>query len=65
MSCSWDDKTLPTTGIFAPSFPETATKVWNRKLLDMINEKCLLNAVLPITCASAPNPYPRCRSKPL
>ena len=28
-------------GDFPPRVPETATKGWYRKLLDMINEKCL------------------------
>ena len=39
--CSWDDNTSSTTGTFAPRSPKTTTKCWYRKLLDMINEKCL------------------------
>ena len=34
------DKTSSTTGTSPPSFPETATKEWYRKLLDMNNENC-------------------------
>ena len=40
-SRSWDDKTSSTTGTYTPRFPETATKVWYRILLDMIIEKSL------------------------
>ena len=41
ISCSWDDKASSTTGTFPPRFPETATKGWYQKLLDVIIEKCL------------------------
>ena len=34
----WDDKTLSTIVPFPPSFPETATKGWYRKILEMINK---------------------------
>ena len=39
--CSWEDKTMSTTGTFPPRLPETATKVWYQKLFDMIKEKRL------------------------
>ena len=40
-SCSWDNKTSPTTETFPPRFPETATKCWYQKLVNMISEKWL------------------------
>ena len=41
MFCSWDNKTTSTTGNCPPRFPETATKSWLPKLLDVISQKCL------------------------
>ena len=45
ISCSWDDMTSSTTGTFPPTFSETATKDWYRKLLDKINEKFWLKCL--------------------
>ena len=37
--CSWEGKTLSTTGILSSRFPETVTKGCYQKKLDMINGK--------------------------
>ena len=40
--CSWEGNTSSTTGILTPGFPETATKGWYRKIIDLSILICII-----------------------